>query len=84
VGIAAAAGIKNSRWANSLEEFAQAVTEALKGRELYFIGAKVSTERSQVPPYPVDEVENKYRFIRHVENTEKIEILKTGLPASYF
>jgi sulfopyruvate decarboxylase subunit beta len=84
VGIAAAAGIKNSRWANSLEEFAQAVTEALKGRELYFIGAKVSTDRSQVPPYPVDEVENKYRFIRHVENTEKIEILKTGLPASYF
>jgi thiamine pyrophosphate-dependent acetolactate synthase large subunit-like protein len=84
VGIAAAAGIKSSRWANSLEAFAQAVTAALTGRELFFIGAKVSTERSQVPPYPVDEVENKYRFIRHVENTEKIEILKTGLPASYF
>jgi len=36
-----------------------------------------------VPPYPMDEVENKYRFIRHVERMEKIAILKGNLPASY-
>jgi len=84
VGIAAAAGIHNSRWARSLDEFAQAITEALHGIDLYFVGVKVSTERTQVGPYPMDEVENKYRFIRHVEKTEKIEILKTNLPASYF
>jgi thiamine pyrophosphate-dependent acetolactate synthase large subunit-like protein len=84
VGMAAAAGIQNARWANSLEEFTAAVAEALQGPgDLYFIGAKVTTERGQVPPYPVDEVENKYRFIRYVEKTEKIEILKSGLPASY-
>jgi len=83
VGIAAAAGIRNSCWANSVEEFTRAVTEAVRGNSLCFIGAKVTTERVQVTPYPVDEVENKYRFIRHVEKTEKIEILKTGLPASY-
>lgn len=83
VGIASAAGIKNSRWANSLEEFAKTFAEALRGGELYFIGAKVTTERAPVAPYPVDEVENKYRFIRHVEKTENIEILKTNLPASY-
>ena len=34
-------------------------------------------------PYPIDEVENKYRFIRHIEKTEKIEIFKANLPASY-
>ena len=83
VGMARAAGIKNALWANSVEEVAKAVAAALRGNELCFIGAKVSTDRSQVSPYPMDEVENKYRFIRHVEKTEKLEILKTNLPASY-
>ena len=83
VAVARAAGIKKARWANSLEEFAQAVSEAVNGAGPYFIGAKVTTERTEVPPYPMDEVENKYRFIRHVEKTENIEIFKTNLPASY-
>jgi sulfopyruvate decarboxylase subunit beta len=83
VGIAVAAGIKKARWATSVDSFSQAAAEALKGNELCFIGAKVTTERTEVPPYPIDEVENKYRFIRHVEKTEKIEILRTTLPASY-
>ena len=83
VGIAAAAGIKNARWAKSLDEFTQAFTEAWHADELYFLGAKVNTERAKVAPYPWDEVENKYRFIRHVEKTENVEILKTSLPASY-
>ena len=83
VGMARAAGIKNALWANSVEEFGKAVAAAFKGNELCFIGAKVGTDRSQVLPYPMDEVENKYRFIRHVEKTEKLQILKTNLPASY-
>lgn len=83
VGIASAAGIKNSRWAKSLDEFSQAFAEAWQRNDLCFIGAKVSTARAQVAPYPMDEVENKYRFIRHVERTENIEILKSNLPASY-
>jgi sulfopyruvate decarboxylase subunit beta len=83
VAIARAAGIRQSRWANSLADFAEAVTGALRSNDLSFIGAKVTTERTEVPAYPIDEVENKYRFIRHVEKTEKIEIIKTSLPASY-
>jgi len=83
VGLALAAGIKNSCWAHSVDEFTAAVTSAMKGGELCFIGAKVSTERTQVAPFPFDEVENKYRFIRHIEKTEKIEIFKTNLPVSY-
>ena len=39
--------------------------------------------KNPVPPFPIDEVENKYRFIRHIEKTEKIEIFSTNLPASY-
>lgn len=83
VGIARAAGIKNALWANSLGDFDNAIATAKRLGELTFIGAKVSTARVEVAPYPMDEVENKYRFIRHVEKSEKIEILKTQLPASY-
>jgi len=83
VGIARAAGIGNSQWAKTVDEFAAVTAAALSGGELCFIGAKVTSERTAVPPFPIDEVENKYRFIRHIENTEKIEIFKTNLPASY-
>lgn len=83
VGIARAAGIANACWADSLETFALAVSDALDRDQLTFIGVKVETARTEVPPYPLDEVENKYRFIRHIENTEQIQILKTNLPASY-
>jgi thiamine pyrophosphate-dependent acetolactate synthase large subunit-like protein len=83
VGIALAAGIKRASWTRTLEEFARATTSALSGNGLTFIGAKVEIARVEVPPYPVDEIENKYRFIRHVEKTEKVEILKKSLPASY-
>src|SRR5438132_2300342 len=83
VGLARAAGIGNTHWANSLEEFEKVIRSAVSENELCFIGAKTSTDRVDVPPYPIDEVENKYRFIRHVEKTEGIEILKSNLPASY-
>jgi sulfopyruvate decarboxylase subunit beta len=83
VGVARAAGIKNAVWANALGDFREAVSSGLAHGELCFVGAKVTTERTEVAPYPVDEVENKYRFIRYVENSEQIEILKTNLPASY-
>jgi sulfopyruvate decarboxylase subunit beta len=83
VGVARAAGIKNSGWTNNLSDFRRAILASIATSELSFIGAKVTTERTEVAPYPVDEVENKYRFIRYVEKTEQIEILKTNLPASY-
>jgi sulfopyruvate decarboxylase subunit beta len=83
VGVARAAGIKNAGWANDLSDFRQAILTGLSTSELGFIGAKVTTERTEVAPYPLDEVENKYRFIRYVEKTEQIEILRMNLPASY-
>jgi len=83
VAIAAAAGMKKALWAKSVKSFAEALSQALDEHQLTFIGAKVDTARTEVRPYPMDEVENKYRFIRHVEKTEQIQILKTSLPASY-
>jgi sulfopyruvate decarboxylase subunit beta len=83
VGLALAAGIKKASWAASTESFAKLISEAIKGNELTFIGVKAEIARTSVPPFPMDEVENKYRFIRHIEATENIAILKTALPASY-
>lgn len=83
VGLARAAGIENAHWANSLEAFARAAERALMSDGPSFIGVKVGVERAAVAPYPMDEVENKYRFIRYVEKSAKIDILKTSLPASY-
>jgi sulfopyruvate decarboxylase subunit beta len=83
VGMACAAGIKNAHWARSPQEFEELMRAAMSADGLCFIGAKTNTERVEVPPYPIDEVENKYRFLRHVEKTEGIEILRSKLPASY-
>jgi sulfopyruvate decarboxylase subunit beta len=83
VGLARAAGIENAHWTNSVEGLAQTAKRGLSGDGPSFIGVKVSVERASVPPYPIDEVENKYRFIRYVEKTANVEILKTNLPASY-
>jgi sulfopyruvate decarboxylase subunit beta len=83
VGLARAAGIENAHWANSVEAFSQAAKRGLTSEGPCFIGVKVGTERAQVAPYPMDEVENKYRFVRYVEKSAKIEIFKTNLPASY-
>jgi sulfopyruvate decarboxylase subunit beta len=83
VGLARAAGIENAGWAESIDAFAQAAARAVAGNVVSFIGVKVGTERASVGPYPIDEVENKYRFIRYVEKSAKIEIVKTNLPASY-
>lgn len=83
VGVARAAGIENSFWAESVDSFAKLVKDAVTGNVGTFIGAKVTTERTDVAPFPIDEVENKYRFIRHIEKTENIKVFSTTLPASY-
>ena len=83
VGVALAAGIQNAHWASSIEQFSELVKGALAADAASFIGAKVSTERTEVPPFPIDEVENKYRFVRYIEKSEKIKIISTALPASY-
>lgn len=83
VRMALAAGIKTARWAESVASFSRTVSEAMRLDQLTFIGLKVETARAEVPPYRLDEVENKYRFVRHVEKIEQIQILTTNLPASY-
>jgi thiamine pyrophosphate-dependent acetolactate synthase large subunit-like protein len=80
---ARAAGIQSSRAAESVEDLVEALRHALSNDGPHFIWARIEAGRAEVPPLPLDELENKYRFIRYVEQTEGISILRMPLPASY-
>ena len=75
VALAKGAGYKHACWVKSPEEFRQEFLKAWKRNELSFIAVKVEQGQPNLPPIRVDEVENKYRFIRHIEETEKKSIL---------
>ena len=81
--VARAAGIQSSCSVETVKELVEAVRRALDHDGPHFIWARIEPGRTEVPPPPCDELENKYRFIRHVEKIEGIAVLKTPLPHSY-
>lgn len=82
-GVAKNAGIKSSRVAGTVEELREAVSYALSHDGPHFIWARIEAGRAEAPPPRYDELENKYRFIRYIEETEGINILSMPMPASY-
>jgi len=82
-GIARNAGIKSARAAATVDELKDAVKHALAHEGPHFIWARIEPGRAEAPPLRYDELENKYRFIRYVEDTEGINILRVPMPASY-
>jgi len=83
VAVAKGVGIKNSFGAKSVAEFKNLFTDALARWEHTFICATVEPGRGEVPPWPWPDVENKYRFTRHVEETEGISIFQARVPGSW-
>ena len=82
-GVARNAGIQSSSAAATVDELKQAVIHALEPRRTAFhLGAHRSRPRRS-PPLRYDELENKYRFIRYIEDSEGINILRVPMPASY-
>jgi thiamine pyrophosphate-dependent acetolactate synthase large subunit-like protein len=77
-GVARNAGIQSSHTAASI-----AVSRALTNDGPHFIWARIEPGRAEAPPLQYDELENKYRFIRYVEASEGINILRVPMPASY-
>jgi sulfopyruvate decarboxylase TPP-binding subunit len=72
-----AAGLANVSAARSMEEFVSAVESAYRvhsGPNL--IVAKISKEQAFVGTVSMDFKENKYRFVRHLEQTETKIILR--------
>jgi len=75
VALAKGAGYTHACWVRDPEEFRAEFLQAWKRNELSFIAAKVEPGQPELPPIRVDELENKYRFIRYLEATEKRPIL---------
>ena len=72
VAIAKGAGYKNALWVKSLEEFRAAFARAWKSNELTLIAVKVEPGQPKgLPPLKLDDIENKYHFMRYLEAAEK-------------
>ena len=82
-GVARNSGIASSRSVADIDELKDAVRRALAHDGPHFICASIEAGRAEVPPLRYDELENKYRFIRYIEETEDINILRVPPPASY-
>lgn len=81
--VARAAGIESSRCVTTVEDLQEVVRHALDHEGPHFIWARIEAGRSEAPPLRYDELENKYRFLRYIEETEGITVLKAPLPHSY-
>jgi thiamine pyrophosphate-dependent acetolactate synthase large subunit-like protein len=76
VALAQAAGYKNACWVEKPGDFHREFLNAWKRNELSLIAAKCDTgQPKDLPRVEMDEVENKYRFVRYLEQTEKKRIL---------
>lgn len=79
VVLAKGAGYRNATWVKSLEEFRAAFVRAWQSNELTLIAVKVDPgQPKDLPPLKLDEIENKYRFMRYLEAAEKKGILNPG------
>ena len=79
VALAQAAGYKYASWVGTPEEFCAEFVSARRRGELTLIAAKVDPgQPKNLPPLRLDELENKYRFMRYLEETQKKGILSPG------
>ena len=74
-GVARAAGIDSSYAVLTKEDLVDRVRHALSTAGPHFIWANVEPGRTIQLSRPYDELENKYHFVRHVEQTEGVRIL---------
>jgi phosphonopyruvate decarboxylase len=79
VALAKGAGYKHAGWAKTAEDFRAQFAQAWKRNELTLIAVKVDPgQPKDLPPLRLDEIENKYRFMRYLEETQKKAILSPG------
>jgi thiamine pyrophosphate-dependent acetolactate synthase large subunit-like protein len=79
VTLAKGAGYPHAVWVTSPEDFRTAFVSAWQHNELTLIAAKVEPgQPKDLPSLRLDELENKYRFMRYLENTERRGILTPG------
>lgn len=79
VALAKGAGYKNACWVKTPPEFRMEFLEAWRRDQLSLIAVKVEAGQPKgLPPLKLDEIENKYRFMRYLEQTERRGIVSPG------
>ena len=79
VALAKGAGYRRALWVDTPDEIVTAFIQAWKESELTLIAVKVDPgQPKNLPSLKMDEIENKYRFIRYLEATETISVLNPG------
>ena len=79
VALARGAGYKHAAWVKTHAEFRDAFIQAWKRNELSLIAVKIDPgQPADLPPLRLDEIENKYRFMRYLEATEHKAIVNPG------
>ncbi|MBI4257692.1 MAG: thiamine pyrophosphate-binding protein [Thaumarchaeota archaeon] len=73
--IAKAAGIGSSYTIRNTEELHKILPELFSSKRPSFVCFKIEPGTLKVTPSPVDGTEAKYKFVRHIETTERISIL---------
>jgi sulfopyruvate decarboxylase TPP-binding subunit len=69
-------GLESATTVRDPQALAQAYRKARNTPGPHLIVAKVNTEQQFVGPLPMDLKENKYRFVRHIEASAGLRILK--------
>lgn len=86
VEMARGAGIDHAWMVRGIAEFERALAGAFAADGASFINLKVDMVARRSAPRAGDCTENKYRFMRHIERTEQMQIIKplgvSGAPAS--
>ncbi len=77
--VAVGAGVRAVRAVEDVKAFQDAAHLALQGGGPWVIVARVSPETEPVGPKLMDGRENKYRFVRYVEQSEGMTILKPSI-----
>ncbi|MPZ74988.1 MAG: hypothetical protein GEU77_00485 [Deltaproteobacteria bacterium] len=79
VSLAKGAGYPHACWVSTAEEFRAEFLQAWQSDRLSLIAVKVEPgQPKDLPPLALDELENKYTFMRYLERTEKKGILSPG------
>ena len=79
VALAKGTGYQQALWVRSPEEFRAKFLRAWQDNELTLIAVKVEPgQPNDLPPLKLDEIENKYRFMRYLEASEKTDIFNPG------
>lgn len=73
--MARAAGVPHAATVDTWEEFDREVETAFTAGDCRFIDVRTEQGHARVPPRQTDGFEDKYRFVRYVEQLEGIQIL---------